>query len=274
MPSVRSAKMIALGRGAEKISPVEQEHLAVGRDHHIRRIGLAMRQYKVPRCCTRAHLAVRDLLSPIAYPRFVAAHDIRDVPTKWTSGAGSGDRTRQSVLQLIGKRKIERFHRHIGRHLSGVQCLDRLRKLLELFTCKPVAKVRSRFNEFGDHDRPASDAVDDVSAPTAGRRENELIARVAQLTGGFVVHGKVALAIATDTDPPRTGSIAPAVASSGNEGRGQVPRVVFGGEQLREFADIDRRVGQKHGSMLGRADSFSGDRLARGGLSFVCDVAT
>lgn len=251
---------ITLRRGAEKIAPVEEEQVSTGRDHHIRRIGLAVRQHQLPRCCATALLAVRDLLSPIAYPRSVATHDLGDVATKRTSGTGSGERPREGILKLIGKREVERFRSHIDRHASGVQGVYRLRKLLQLFTCEAVPKVRSCFDEFGDHDRSTVDTMDDLSTPTTSGRENELIARIPELASGFVARWEVALAITADTDPPRTSSIAPAVAASRNEGRSRLTGVEFGGEQLGEFADIDRRIGQKHRSMLGRGELSPADR--------------
>ena len=221
-----------------------------------------MRQHQLPRRGATALLAVRDLFSPIAYSRFVAAHDIGDVATKWTSGTRSGDRTREGLLKLVGKRKIERLRSHIDRHAGGMQGVHRLRKFLQLFARKPVPKVRSRFDEFGDHDRSTANSVDDFSVPAAHGRENELIARVPQLASGLVVRREVTLAITTDADPPRTGSIAPTIAASRNEDWSQLTGAEFGGEQFGEFADIDRGIGQKHRSMLGVDELSPADRIS------------
>jgi hypothetical protein len=95
----------------------------------------------------------------------------------------------------------------------------------------------------------------DASAPTADWSYDELITRIAELSSGFVIRWKVSLAIATDADPPLTGSIAPAVAAGRNERRSQLIRVELDGEKLSERAEIDRRIGQKHQAMLGRDHS-------------------
>ena len=140
----------------------------------------------------------------------------------------TGQGSRQCLVKLLGEGQIERFRWHGGRHASGVERVHRLRKLLELFAREPVAKVRSRFDELRDHDRPTADIVDDVSAPTADWRDDELITGIAELSSRFVIRGDVTLAIATHTHPPRTGSVAPAIAAGGNERRSQLLRAEFG----------------------------------------------
>jgi hypothetical protein len=133
-----------------------------------------------------------------------------------------------------------------------VQRVDGIQEVLELFAREPVTKVRSGFDELGDHDRPTADAVYDASAPTTGWRQNELVPRIAKLTSGFVIRWEMALAVATDTDPPGTGSIAPAIAAGGNERGSQILGVELGCEKPSERADIDRRIGEKHRRMLCR----------------------
>jgi hypothetical protein len=135
-----------------------------------------------------------------------------------------------------------------------VQGVDVLRELAALFACELVAKVRSGFDELGHHDRSTADAVDDATASTASGRKDELVPRVAKLSSGLVVRPDVPLTVAADADPPRSGSIAPAIAAGRNERRRRQRGVELVREKPRERSDIDRWIGQKHRSMLGRSD--------------------
>jgi len=156
-----------------------------------------VRQHELARCGAAALLADRDRFAPLVDPRIVAAHKSGDVPPEGTSGVRAGHCSRECQVELLDEGQIERFQWHGGRHASGVERVDRLHQLLELLACEPVAKVRSGFDELGDHDRPTADVVDDVSAPTADWRDDELITGVAELSSRFVIRRDMALAIAT-----------------------------------------------------------------------------